>query len=561
MHDVIVIGAGHNGLTCGAYLARAGRRVLVLERRSIVGGMCTTEETVAEAPGFKMNPCAVDTALTNIPVSVVDELHLAKYGLRFITPDPWAAYISPDDASIGMWADRNRTQTEIARLSRRDAESFSKFCNMMTEAWWALMPYFQDHPTRPTFKTLGQVLYRAAKGRRSLRGAARVFMSSPEQVIEEHFERDEVKAVLANLAAWSMLPLQEDGSGGVLAMMCSYFSWAVKRPVGGSGEFTKALAACVRDHGGEVRVDAAVDEVLISSGRAYGVRLTSGEELRAGQVIGATDPVTLMKGMVASEHVPQQTQAELRAMGNLRWNITCLKADVALSKTPVLKCGRQELMQGYLLLGPTLEYVKQAQLESMNGDLPEAMAMGPMFPSLLDRSQVPAGSEGETIYLYMPAVPLELSGGRDWDDVKASYTDKVIAELDTYLPGLKDTVIGHWCQSPKDLSKKSTRGNVVHVDMSLSQMGPLRPTPSLSGYKTPIEGLWHTAAGAHPMGALQGWSGRTTARTVETRLRARKAPAAVAPPVAPLAYERPATEAAHSNGSAPMVSTPPAGGR
>lgn len=552
MYDVIVIGAGHNGLTCGAYLARAGRRVAVLERRSIVGGMCTTEETVTEAPGFRMNPCAVDTALTNIPVSVVDELDLGRYGLRFVAPDPWAAFINPDGASIGMWADRNRTQAEIRRLSVRDAEAFGRFCDMMTEAWWALMPYFQDHPTRPAIKTVGQILWRMARGRRSLRGAARVFMSSPEQVIEEHFERPEVKAVLANLTAWSMLPLQEDGSGGVLAMMCSYFQWAVKRPVGGSGEFTGALAACVRDHGGEVRTDAGVAEVLVEAERARGVRLHSGEVLRARHVIGATDPMTLIGDLVDERHVPEQTRAELRAMGNLRWNITCLKADVALSRTPQLACGRQELMQGYLLLGPTIEYVKQAQAASMIGELPEQMAMGPMFPSLVDRSQVPQGSDGQTIYLYMPAVPLELSRGRDWDDEKSGYTDRVIAELDRYLPGLQESVIGHWCQSPKDLAKKATRGNVVHVDMSLSQMGPLRPTQSLSGYRTPIEGLWHTAAGAHPMGALQGWSGRTTARTVHRALKrdgeSRTTPAPAAAETAPPAAVGPAS----ANGGAPQ---------
>ena len=191
----------------------------------------------------------------------------------------------------------------------------------------------------------------------------------------------------------------------------------------------------------------------------------------------------------------------------------------------------------------------------MMGELPEQMAMGPMFPSLLDRTQVPRGSEGETIYLYMPSVPLELSGGRDWDDVKDAYSKQVIHELDSYLPGLEESVLGFWCQSPKDLSKKSTRGNVVHVDMSLSQMGPLRPTPSLAGYQTPIGHLWHTAAGAHPMGALQGWSGRTTARTVEKRMRKEKDPPVATQPLP--AYATPAPQPVSQNG----VHAEPLGGR
>ncbi|MCW3017359.1 MAG: Dehydrogenase [Solirubrobacterales bacterium] len=550
MYDVIVAGGGHNGLTCGAYLAKAGRRVVVLERRDILGGMCTTEETVAEAPGFKMNPCAVDTALTNTPKSVIDELRLVEdFGLRFVTPDPWAAFISPDDAAIAMWRDRSRTVAEIARLSRKDAEKFNWLCEVMMDAWWTAMPYFQTHPTRPTPKAIGEVLWRAAKGRKSLRPALRLFANSPDQVIEEHFEREEVKAFLANLAAWSMLPLQEPGSGGVLAMMVAYFGWGVTRPVGGSGEFPKALARCIQAHGGEVRTGAGVQEILVrSDGVAEGVRLHDGQELRAKHVVGAMDPQTLVGDLVDQAYVPDTVKGELRALGVLRWNISVIKADVAITETPQLKCGRQELLNGYLMLSPTIESVRRDQLQSMAGELPDGMTMAPMFPSYVDRSQVPPGSKGETIYLYMQAVPMKLSGGRDWADHKDDYVRRVIGEMDRYMPGLAGSVIGQYVQGPDELAKKTFRGNVVHVDMSMHQMGPWRPTPSLAGYRTPVENLWHTAAGAHPMGALNGWSGRTTARTVERVLRkAKDASSPVSVPVAaPAAAVAPST-----NGHAP----------
>ena len=518
MYDAIVVGGGHNGLTSAAYLSRAGRRVLVLESRPILGGMCTTEETVAEAPGFKMNPCAVDMALTNIPRSVVDELRLKDYGLRLLPPDPWAGFVNPDGASIALWRDRSRTGAEIARFSRRDAEAFERLCKIMLDAWWTMTPYFQDHPTRPQPKTIAEVLWRALRGRRSLRPAARIILASPEQILNEWFEREEVKACLANLAAWSMLPLKESGSGGILAMMVTYFQWGVTRPVGGSGAFPAALARFIEAHGGEVRTDARVREISVRDGVARGVVLENGEELLAEHVIGAVDPTMLMGRLVDQQYVPYETQRELDGLGNLRWNISVIKGDVALSRHPKLACGREELWNGYLLLSPTMDYIYKAQLASMQGELPNEVPMAPMMPSFVDRSQVPAGSEGETLYVYLPSVPRDLSDGRDWADEKNKYMEHILDVFDGYAPGLKDSVIGSYVKSPKELGQQAAGGNLIHADMTISQFGPWRPTPSLAGYRTPIKRLWHTAAGAHPMGALNGWSGRTTARVVDRQL-------------------------------------------
>jgi beta-carotene ketolase (CrtO type) len=529
-YDVIVVGGGHNGLTSAAYLAKAGRRVLVLERRPVIGGMCTSEETVPEAPGYVFNTCAIDTALTNIPSSVLHELELHRYGLRFVRPDPWAAYLNHDGASIAMWADRSKTEAEIARFSRRDAEQFRSFCDTVTEAWWAMVPYFQGHPTRPDPKALGQMLWRAAKGRRSLRGAAQVFLSSPEQVLEERFEREEVKAALGNIASWSNLPLQEDTSAGALAMAACYFKWPVTRPVGGAGKFTQSLTDCILAHGGEVRADAKVAEILVDGQGAYGIELEDGQELRAQQVIGALDPMTLMRDLVDARHVPQQTREELRGLGALRWNISCMKADVVLDRAPKLACGR-ELLSGYLLMAPTLADVRRAQNASMNGEVPDLLTMAPILPALIDRTQVPPGSKGETVYLYIASVPLELSGGRDWDDVPGDTVKAAMDVFESYAPGFKDSVQAFSIQSPKHLATKAHRGCIYHADMNLAQMGPWRPTKSLAGYDTPIPGLWHTGAGAHPFGALHGWSGRTTARSVDRHLR--RHPTVAGGPVAP----------------------------
>jgi beta-carotene ketolase (CrtO type) len=344
-----------------------------------------------------------------------------------------------------------------------------------------------------------------------------MMMMSPDQLIEEWFERDEVKACLASLASWSQLPLQEPGSGGTLGVISAYSKFGCSRPVGGAGEFVRALAAVVTAHGGTVRTQARVSQIVVRDGVAQGVLLESGEELYARQVIAAIPPTPLIRDMIDPQYVPRQVLDELKSLRVSSWNIAPMKLDAALSRMPDLTCGREELWQGLMLMAPTIDHVRRAQMSCMRGEMPTDLLLSPVLPSRIDRTLVPPGSEGETLYVYLPAMPLELQGA-DWGDARDALGDAIINQIDSYAPGLKSSVIGSYVKSPREIGNQVYRGSLYHVDMAMTQLGPNRPTPSLSGYRTPVDGLWHTAAGAHPMGALNGWSGRTTARVVERTL-------------------------------------------
>ena len=524
--DVVIVGGGHNGLTCAAYLARAGRQVVVLERREIVGGFVTTEETVPEAPGFLMNPYSADHVLTNIPPTVDAELELAHHGLRWVSPDPFYSYLAPDGRSIAFWRDPHRTAAEIRRFSPRDAESYLRFTDVMTDLWTVVAPYLQGHPTRIRPRTLVRMAAGAIRNRRDLAIATRVLLSSPGAVIDEWFESDVLRAALACFSVATMSSLDEPGSGIILSMMAVQHRWGVRRPIGGLGAFSGALVAEVETYGGVVATSCPVARIEVTGHRATGVTLADGRHIGAAEVVVTVDPWTLAHRLLTPGTFPDQTTRELRGMSVLRNNISAFKGDVALGDRPALPAhGREdELFQGVMLLASSLEAVRESTTAALHGELADEQPMWAAMPSFRDRTLVPAGSAGETLYLFLPAVPYALAAG-SWADEKGDLLGRCMKSLESVAPGIGDLVIGAHATSPEDLERVSGlhRGHLFHVDMTLSQFGPWRPVPSLAGFKTPVPGLTHAGAGNHPMGTVSGWSGRAAA----AMLTGRRAPVAL----------------------------------
>jgi beta-carotene ketolase (CrtO type) len=517
MPDVIIIGGGHNGLVCASYLLRAGMSVTVLEAQGVVGGFSTTEEKIVGAPGFR-GTVAFDQVQTNIPRSVIDELGLSRYGLRFVAPEIMYSWLSPDGRAIRFWRDERRACEDIARYSRHDAAAYAELTQSFADVWWMLAPYLQDHPTRPRLRSVATVLARAARVRGGLGTAARMMLSSPGAVLDEYFDSDEAKAAFASFAVGSMAPLDEPGTGFVMSVLAMMHRWGVRRPVGGNGAFADALAADVIAHGGTIRLRTPVERIVVDDGELRAVITADGERLQADHVVAAVDPVTLCRGLIDADQIPDQLDRELRGIGVLRNNVSAFKADIALERRPGLPrhAPVRELLASCMMFCSSLDEVRHTTAMMPRGIIPDDLPVWLALPSVLDRTLVPDGSAGETIYLYPPAVPYELAAGDDWARAKDRIVRRALDVFEKVAPGVSASVIGWHATSPQELALISPvhRGALMHVDMTLAQLGPWRPMHSLSGYTTPWRGVWHTGAGAHPSALLNGWSGRTTARTI-----------------------------------------------
>jgi beta-carotene ketolase (CrtO type) len=529
-YDVIIIGAGHNGLVCAAYLLKAGYKVLLLEKREVPGGAATTEEVIPEeAEGFMFNLCAIDHEFIHL-APVIQELELEKYGLEYLWCDPTTFCPHPDGKYFLSHRSVEKTCAEIRRYSTRDAEKYKEFIDFWQRVLSAIAPMF-NAPPKSIIDIAGNFDGDSVKDLFSVLGSpnkildfVRTMISSPEDLMNEWFDTEIVKAPLARLAAEIGAPPSQKGLAVGAIMMAMRHNPGMARPRGGTGALVKALVKRVQGDGGTILTEKQVEKVLIENNRAVGVRVAGGIEYRATKgVISNIDARRLFLQLVDPDDVDQadenlRDRVDRRIANN---NETILKIDCALSEPPRFTAyDQREALIGSILIADSVVHVEEAHSLASIGKIPdENPSMYLDVPSVLDPSLAPEGKHTLWIEFFAPYQILGAEGtgldGTGWtDERKNQVADRVMDKLADYAPNVNDSMIARRVESPAELARRlgAYKGNYYHLDMTLDQMIFLRPLPELANYKTPVDGLFLTGAGTHPGGSISGMPGRNCAR-------------------------------------------------
>ncbi|MEH2033631.1 MAG: beta-carotene ketolase CrtO [Nostoc sp.] len=530
-YDVVLIGAGHNGLVCAAYLLKAGYSVLLLEKRPVPGGAATTEECLPEeAPGFKFNLCAIDHEFIHLG-PVVEELELEKYGLHYLECDPVVFCPHPDGKYFLGHKSVEKTCAEIARYNERDARKYAEFVDFWQRSLGAMIPMFNASP-KSIIDILGNYDITKLKDLFSVIGSPnktldfiRTMLTSAEDLLNEWFDEEFIKAPLARLASELGAPPSQKTLAIGAIMMAMRHNPGMARPRGGTGALVQALVNLVTSKGGVILTDQHVEKVLIDDGKAVGVRVAGGKEYRAKYgVISNIDAKRLFLQMTDKSDVDAADpnlweRLERRIVNN---NETILKIDLALDE-PLrfpYHAHKDEYLVGSILIADSVAHVEQAHSKCTLGEIPDAdPSMYLVMPSYLDPTLAPSGKHTLWIEFFAPYQIAGAEGtglkGTGWtDELKNKVADRVIDKLADYAPNVKNATIARRVESPAELGERlgAYKGNYYHVDMTLDQMIFFRPLPEIANYKTPIDNLFLTGAGTHPGGSISGMPGRNCAR-------------------------------------------------
>jgi phytoene dehydrogenase-like protein len=514
--DVVIVGAGHNGLTAACFLARAGLSISVLEASDSVGGMTATASIFPKAPDHRVNTGALDATFIHA-TDVVDALDLRRHGYREAWVDPMWLYLHPGDASIALWRDAARTAEEMRKFSRADARAYLELTNTLEALLDIATPMMTAHPTRPGLKPLSQMLAAALRRRRDLREVARLTSSSAAELIGGRFSHPVSRGALASVCA-AFGPIIGDATAVVLLAFGWYLRNGVSRPLGGTQAYPDALVGSLNQAGGSVMCDARVAEILVDGGRATGVRLVDGRVVRARRAVLATcDPRTALIDLLPGGALDPAMTARAAAIPSFGDGIAPLRVDMALAGHVGLDRYIRRRADGLDLRIPgifvgTLDDAVAAETSAAAGRLPEVINLYAAIPTGADPTQAPDGQD--TLWIY--AAPMPLRPYQGWPELKPHATDAVIERAAQFIDGIAELEIDRACETPDEMASRvnATHGCLWHVDLSVWRMGPFRPARGLSGYRTPIANYYLGGAGSHPMPGMSSLPGRLASEQI-----------------------------------------------
>jgi phytoene dehydrogenase-like protein len=517
-YDVIVIGGGHNGLVNAAYLARAGKRVLVVERRHVLGGAAVTEEIF---PGFKYSVCSYVVSL--LRPEIIRELDLPRHGLEIL---PLDGTFTPMPNGDHLWRvnDHAKTRREIARHSKLDAEAYDEYGKAMIEMAHFVKPIMNMTPPDPASLNPKGLLDLLGMGRRFQKlstddkyNQVQLMTMSAVDFLDQWFETDVLKATMAASGIiGTFLGVRSPGTAYVLLhhymgeIDGAFRSWGLSR--GGTGAISNAIGDAAREFGAEIRTEAPIAKIILKNGQAKGVILENGDEIYADVVSSSVDPrLTFMK-MVGEEHLPTDFVEDIK---RYKFRGSSGKVNMALDALPDFKCmpGPGPHLRGAVSISPSVEYMERAYDDAKYGRYSRRPYIDMVIPTLTDPSLAPPGKH--VMSCFVQYAPYNLKEGT-WDEQREEFGDTVIETIAEHAPNIKDIILHRQVLTPLDIERDFglSEGNIFQGELTLEQLFFLRPAPGWAQYRSPIRNLYMCGSATHPGGGIMGASGRNAAMEI-----------------------------------------------
>ena len=532
-YDALIIGGGHNGLVAAAYLARAGRKVVVLERRPILGGAAATEEVF---PGFRFSEFSYVVSL--LRPEIVRELDLPRHGMEILPLD--GTFTPLEDDYLWRVNDHGRTMREIRRWSRNDAEAYEEYGQLMVEMARFVKPILSMIPPDPAarfpdprqfFPLLGLLRDFQHLTRHQEAVFIQLMTMSAADFLDQWFETDPLKATMsASGIIGTYLSVRSPGTAYVLLhhymgeIDGAFRAWGIPR--GGTGGISDAIASAARAAGAEIRTEAPVAAIRVRGGRAVGVALEGGEEIDAQVILSTLDPRQTFERLLEPGHLDDGFLADLR---RYKYRGSSGKVNLALDGLPEFRVRPDdpEHLRGAISISPSVAYMEQAYEDAKYGRFSSRPYVDIVIPTLVDPAMAPPGKHVMSCFVQYAPYGLDPSLG-GWDDQRDAFGDAVIDAIAQFAPAIRERILHRQVLTPLDMERMTglSEGNIFQGELTLEQLFFNRPSPGWARYRTPVRGLWMGGAATHPGGGIMGASGRLAALEVLRSTRSAGARAA-----------------------------------